>query len=213
MFLALDPRRLPASSLGATRFDRAHRDASQKAKSRYSCQRHAGSFYSGEFGASRDVNRAPGYRLDPRPDSDRQAADRGPDRDRGAGGADSDRTPDRTTRAAAHRLAVDLGADPVPAAVRAHPAAVAVMRGAVIGVVGPDAEPVRIRRSPAGGHRALADADRGVADHPAGEGRSRPEPVPVDARGEGRARPARSAPVRAAAAGGRVARAGARPAA
>src|SRR3989442_5197462 len=164
MFLALDPRRLPASSSGATRFDTAHRDASQKAKSRYSCQRHAGSFYSGEFGSSRDVNRAPGYHLDPRPDSHPQAADRGPDRDRGAGGADSDRTPDRTTRAAAHRLAVDLGADPVPAAVRAHPAAVAVMRGAGIGVAGPDPEPGPVRRSPSGGHGGLAPADPGVAD-------------------------------------------------
>src|SRR3989442_8377005 len=176
MFLALDPRRLPASSSGATRFDTAHRDASQKAKSPYSCQRHAGSFYSGEFGASRDVNRAPGSRLDPRPDSDRQAADRAPDRDRGAAGADSDQIADRTTWGAeARRLAVDSDADPVPAAGRAHPAAVAVIRGAGIAVVaGPDAAPVPIRPSLAGGHPALAGADRGGGDDPAGEGRPQP---------------------------------------
>ena len=66
------------------------------------------------------VSRAPDYRWDPRPDSDRQAEDRALDPAPGAAGADWDRIADRRTRAAAaRRLAVDLDADPGRAACRA----------------------------------------------------------------------------------------------
>src|SRR5436305_14992640 len=137
------------------------------------------------FRSTRAVSWAPEARLDPRLDSDRQAVDRGLGHDPGAGGGDSDRTAGRTTRAvAAYRLAADLGADPVRAAVRVLRAAVVVMPDAVTGMAGPVAVPVRIRRSPAG-RRALAVAGRGVADHPAGDRHSHPEPVPPAARGVG----------------------------
>src|SRR6266480_2987382 len=133
------------------------------------------------FRSTRAVSSAPEARLD----SDRQAVDRALDHDPGAGGADLDRIGGRTTRAAAaHLLAADLGADPVRAAVQVLRAAVAVIPDAVTGVAGPVAGPGRIRRSPAG-RRALAVAGRGVADHPAGDRHSRPEPVPVDVPGVG----------------------------
>ena len=85
---------------------------------------------------------------------------------------------------AARLLAADLGADPVRAAGRVLRAAVVVIPDAVTGMAGPVAAPVRIRRSPAG-RRALAVAGRGVADHLAGDRHSRPEPVPLAARGVG----------------------------
>jgi len=125
-------------------------------------------------------------RLDRRLDSDRQDVDRGLDHAHGAGGADSDRIPARTTRAgAARRLAVDLGGDPVRAAARDFPAAVVVIRDAVTGLAGPAAGPVRIRQLPAGRRRVLDVAGRGAAGHRAPDWRSRPEPAPADARGVG----------------------------
>src|SRR5437870_7163876 len=80
------------------------------------------------FRSTRAVSSAPAARLDPRLDSDHQAVDRALDHDPGAGGADLDRIGGRTTMAvAARRLAADLGADPVRAAVRVLRAAVAVI--------------------------------------------------------------------------------------
>src|SRR5438874_4134562 len=131
------------------------------------------------------VSSAPEARLDPRLDSVRQAVDRALDHDPGAGGADLDRIGGRRTRAVAARLrAADLDADPVRAAVPVLRAAVALIPDAVTGMAGPVAVPVRIRRSPAG-RRALAVAGRGVADHPAGDRPSRPEPVRLDVPGVG----------------------------
>src|SRR5438046_2156893 len=86
------------------------------------------------FRSTRAVSWAPEARLDPRLDSDRQAVDRGLGHDPGAGGGDSDRTAGRTTRAvAAYRLAADLGAGPVRAAVRGRRAAVVGASGAGTG--------------------------------------------------------------------------------
>src|SRR6266566_426782 len=150
----------------------------------------------------------------PRLDSDRQAVDRGLGHDPGAGGADSDRIAGRTTRAVAARLLlVDLGAGLVRAAAQVPPPAVAVNPGVVIEMAEPVAGSVRIRRPPVGRRRALAVAGRGVADRRAGDCQSRPEPVPPDAQGVEEPRPARAVPARGAVAGGRVARAGAHPAA
>src|ERR1700675_4597197 len=88
MFLALDPRRLPAFSSGAPRFDTEHRYPSQKAKSRYSCQRPAGPFYSGEFADPEGISLAPArYSAGRHRAEDRSVAAHALDPDRAGDGA------------------------------------------------------------------------------------------------------------------------------